>query len=400
MSTLTTARGHGSVVPFTAAITVAMAIATAVQFAFGALGPRLLEELGLSRTELGGLTTAFFVSGALCSVIAGALVDRVGTRRVLFALFAVEALAFLVMAGVPTIVGLTVGAVIAGSGSAAGNPVTNRLVMEHLEEGSRGLVMGVKQSGVWVGAVAFGAVLPPVAAAFGLRAAFLAAAAAAVSGLAVAKIGLPTRPPPVDEAGTDHAAAASRRPDWLRWLVPYAFFMGAGASAITTFLAVYAHERVGLSEVRAGTTLAVLGVAGVGGRLAWGWIAERARTLYTPLTVIALLAMASELLLVVAGVVGEWLLWVATAALGATGMAWNVVGMMTIVRVADVSEAGRLSGTVMTGFFVGLLLSPFLLGLLADTTRSYLAGWFVTSALFLAAAVASWSGRTSSSFGS
>lgn len=373
------------------AITSAMAVAMLAQFSFGALGPLLVNELSLSKTSLGSLSTVFFISGATCSVLAGSIVDKAGTHRVLIGLFAVEVIAFVVMAGFPTYAGLAVGAVIAGWGSAAGNPVTNRLVMEHLEEGSRGLIMGVKQSGAWGGAILSGLLLPPVAASYGLRAAFFGCVLLACLGMAHAVIAFPVaqfHAAPVSESTNTGGSLGP-----IRWLVPYAFCMGAGASAVTTFLAVYAYERVGLTQLRAGATLAVLGGTGVIGRLAWGWVAERARSVQGPLTLIAILSVASQLLLVAASLAGEWLLWIAVASLGLTAMAWNVIGMMSIVRISDVSVAGRASGMVMTGFFLGLLLSPVVLGLLADTSGSYIAGWFVTAGLFAA------SGAISSSRG-
>ncbi|MGY5138875.1 MFS transporter, partial [Streptomyces nigrescens] len=62
----------------TVLLTSAMAFSMLQLFVIGALGPRLVGELGISRTVLGLTTTAGFGAAAVLSPMAGRLVDRVG----------------------------------------------------------------------------------------------------------------------------------------------------------------------------------------------------------------------------------------------------------------------------------------------------------------------------------
>lgn len=72
---------------FGVTLVYAMAISAYTQFLLGVLGPLLTEDLGLSRTQLGSLTTAIFVLGGLGAPLVGPLVDHLGGRRVLVLIF-------------------------------------------------------------------------------------------------------------------------------------------------------------------------------------------------------------------------------------------------------------------------------------------------------------------------
>ena len=85
--------------------------------------------------------------------------------------FAIAAATLVGMALAPAYPVMLLAAGLAGLALATGNPVTNKLVAVHLPPGSRGLVMGGKQAGVQVGAFLAGALLAPLAAQAGWRAA-------------------------------------------------------------------------------------------------------------------------------------------------------------------------------------------------------------------------------------
>jgi nitrate/nitrite transporter NarK len=67
---------------FTAILAVAMATSTFFGYAFGVLGPFIIDEFDISRSQFGLLSTVFFVVGGGASLPAGRLVDRMGAWRV------------------------------------------------------------------------------------------------------------------------------------------------------------------------------------------------------------------------------------------------------------------------------------------------------------------------------
>jgi nitrate/nitrite transporter NarK len=73
------------------ALTLGMGVSTFIAFALGSLAPFLRVEFGLSRTQIGALTTTLFAVGSSASPLAGRAVDSLGGRRTLHLLFAAGA---------------------------------------------------------------------------------------------------------------------------------------------------------------------------------------------------------------------------------------------------------------------------------------------------------------------
>ena len=82
---------------------------------------------------------------------------------------------------------------------------------------------------------------------------------------------------------------------------------------------------------------------------------------------------------------GSGLLWAGAALFGATAVAWNALGMLSIVRDVEVSVAGRASGRVLLGFYIGFLVGPVTFGWSVDH-GGYGAGWAAVTAAFAMAA--------------
>ncbi len=373
-------RSTAWLVRLTAVLSLGMAVGTLSQFAFGALAPLLRTELDLSRTQLGAITTAFFVAGTLVSPFAGTWTDRVGGRRALAALFAVDTVAFVGMALAPGYWWLLAAVVVSGLAIAVSNPATNLLVAEHVSSSARGGVVGVKQSGVQVGSFLCGIALAPLGAAIGWRWSLVVLAGIAALGL-LSCMGLPHGDP------TARRAAPSGRSsrEVLRWLAPYAFFMGAGIASVTAYVVLYAHEAMGYTEAAAGALLAVVGAVGFVARIVWSHYAERHGATAWPLIVMAGGAVVSTLAILAAPRLGGALLWLGAAGIGLTAAAWNGVGMLAVIRQVGTASSGRTSGFVMTSFYAGLLTMPVVFGVLVDRSGSYRSAWILTVAVFAAA---------------
>jgi len=171
----------------------------------------------------------------------------------------------------------------------------------------------------------------------------------------------------------------------VRWLVPYAFFMGAAVSATTAYLALYANEALGLPEAVAGALLAVVGGVGVVARILWGRTAERRASVALPLIVLTTGSLVAVAMVWAAGHTGAWLIWPAAVGVGATAAAWNSVGMLAVVRETAGRGTSRASGHVLTGFYTGLLAMPPAFGALADATGTYDPSWGLTLAALVVA---------------
>lgn len=365
-------------------LTIGMGFSSIAGFAVGALAPFLVADLALTRPQLGSLVSVLFAVGAVLSAAVGSLVDRSEGPGVLAAGMLVAGLALGAMALARGYSWLAVAAAVGGLALAVGNPVTNKLVALHVPPAARGLVMGIKQSGVQIGAFLAGMLLPALAGVLGWRWALGAAALAAGASGAAALMAVPP-------AGARTAAAPGtarlRADERIRWLVAYGFLMGAGISPIMAYLPLYAHERLAFSEQSAGAAASVVGGAAAACGILWSWSSRRFAEVSTPLALIAALGAVFVLLLAGAPAAGGWLLWTAAAGAGATAVAWNATGMLAIVSEVESERAGQASGTVVFGFYAGFVAGPPVFGWAVDRVGAYGAAWIGVAAVFAAAAL-------------
>nr|WP_308376108.1 MFS transporter [Streptomyces sp. ISL-99] len=378
MATEVTVEKHGGRA-LTALLTCAMAFSMMQLFLLGALGPRLVGELGISPTVLGLTTTIGFGAAAALSPVGGRVVDRWGPRRCLVALFSGSAAALVLIGAAPGASVLLLAVALGGLPQALANPATNKAILAVVPPERRGPVTGLKQSGVQLGAFAAGLPLAALAAVAGWRGAvWVAAGAAAVAALWAARI------LPVDRPA---AAAGVRVPlvprGMIAWLMVFSLLLGCGIASVNTYVALYGVQRLALGPTAAGALVAVLGVAGIAGRVGWSKVAGRPRRAVWLPGVLAAGAVGAALLLMVAAHARP-LAWVAAVAMGVFAVAGNAVSMVLVMQRAAPGRAGQDSALVSAGFFAGFAVGPPLFGLLAEAGH-YGAGWLLVAGEFAVA---------------
>jgi MFS family permease len=361
-----------------------MGVATFSQGAFGVLASDLIAEFDLDRWQIGILLTANGFTGALLSPFFGRLTDRMGSvKSVVFSLLlAIGTMTLIAVA--PTYAVLFGAAVLSGLPNGWANPATNALIVDNVVAGTRGVITGIKQSGVQMGSFLGGLLLPGITAITNWRVAFASFLVFPAAGLA----GMWRRP----EIVRSHFAGAGPKlpvPTAVRWIAVYGTLIGLGVSATTTYLPLFAEESEGWTKAQGGLLIAGVGLVGVAARITWGSTSERwlghGRTLrllaFQSATAAGLLALAS------ADLAPSWVLVPAALLLGAGGVAWNAVGMLAVMDYSAPELVGRGTGTVMLGFLTGIGVGPPLMGLSVDRLGEYTPGWVVVVLLFLAGAL-------------
>lgn len=362
----------------TALLTCAMAFSMLQLFLLGALGPRVVDALGLTPAVLGLTTTLGFGTAAVLSPAGGRIVDRIGPRRSLVALLLVSAAALALIGAAPG-AGLLLAAVaLGGVPQALANPATNKAVLAGVPPARRGAVTGLKQSGVQLGAFVAGLPLVLLAGGIGWRGAvWTASGAALLAGLWA------LRALPADAPAPAAGPPASRVPrGMVAWLAVFSLFLGAGIASVNTYLALFGVRHLGMGPTAAGLLVAVLGVAGIVGRIAWSKAARPGRAEWLPCW-LACGALGAALLLAAAGSTSG-LVWAGAVAVGVFAVSGNAVSMVLVVQRAAAGRAGQDSALVAAGFFAGFALGPPLFGLLAQS-GSYGPGWILVAAEFAAA---------------
>lgn len=362
-------------------LTGSMGLAMFVLFALGALGPLLIGELGISRSQLGTLTALAFGTASVLSLYAGHVTDLIGGRRALLALLVTVAAAFTVLSAGGSYGWLLLALVLAGAAQAFANPATNRLIAAHLPARRRAVAIGVKQSGVQFGAFAAGLLLPSLAAVLGWRGALALVVPVALAAAAIA-VRLPA-----DHAKTERPAGTTLLPKAPNtaagWLIVYSLGVGTGLAALNTYLPLYAHEELGLGERPAGALVAALGAAGIVARVLWTRFSERLADISAPLVILALAAVGFVGLIAAAAALPP-LVWIGAIGLGGSAVAANAVSMVAVVRSPAFGATGHASALVSMGFFGGFVVGPLTFGLLVDSTGGYPAGWSLVGLAFLA----------------
>lgn len=381
----TTITGRPRLVAFAVVLSGAMVMATCVNAVVSVLAPLIVRDLGLDRAGVGLVVTVVAGGGAVLSLVAGSLADRLGGRRMVLGVYAAGAAALALVAVSRGLAGLVGAALVCSLANGAANPATNTLIAGRIPPGRRGITTGIKQSGVYAGVLLWGVALPPLAAVVGWRGAVWAALVVPVT-LTLLLLAV-VAPDPPSQGGWRAAPARFRASPTVVWMTVYGLLMGMGAGAMMAFIPLYAEEAVGFSVQAAGLVAGSFGLLGVVARIVWASASEHLDDYARPLGVLALLSAVATVLIVAADPTRSWLLVVGALLAGSTLTAWNAVVQLAVVVKADGGQTGRASGLINAGFLGGLGLAPVVFGWAVDRWGSYDLAWSgVVVALLVATA--------------
>ena len=340
----------------------------------GILSRFFIDELGLTRTEIGAVATFHAFAMMLTSIPLGMLADRLSGRytQVLMLLFVF--LGLLTMAFSWDFWSLLAFAGIAALPAAGANSATNNIIVQNVPAGSRGWITGIKQSGVQIGTLAAGLTLPVTAARLGWRTALVLASLVALVGIAATLAIVPSGRgawTPARDAG----GRGGRLPGAVRWLSAYGVTMGIGVGAYIAFVPLYAQEELGMGVALAGTVIAVSGASGALWRVLWGRIAERAGHPTVPLLAIGALSAGAFIATWVAAYTTPYLIWVGAALVGMSTGSWMSVGMMAAIMLSEPQQTGQSTASIVLGFALGLTIGPVVFGWTVDTFGTYDLPW-------------------------
>lgn len=361
------------------AVTAAtMATSTFAIVVASVLAVQLIDEFDISRAQIGILALANGIVGAVVSPLFGRITDWLGSVRAVTGALVTGAVTLSIWAISPSYEVLVASALLTGLANAWGNPATNALIVDTVPPGDRGVVTGIKQSGVQIGTFLGGLLLPLFAGWWSWRVAILLFLAVPVGGL----IGMIGRHD-VDRHEQRPARSTARLPVSVRWVAAYGTISGLATSAMIVFLPLFANEHLGWSETAGGAMVALVGFTGVFARILWPRFSERRIGHGPTLRILAAMSTVSATLLALTSldVVGGWALFPAVALLGGGAVAWNAVGMLAVMDFAPEGGVGKGTGFVLLGFLTGLALGPPLMGLSVDQLGTYTAGWMGAAAL-------------------
>lgn len=385
------ARTVSAVVAATTAAQVAGAMGAAV---FPVIAPELARVMDIEASLIGYQMSVIYGSAMLGSMLFTWMVARYGGCRTTQIGMACCA-AGMVVALQGSVAALAVASVFIGAAMSINLPAAAHLLFRFSPPQHRNFIFSLKQTGVPLAWALMALIAPAVTLAWGWRWALVLVLVCALATL------LAMQPP-------RHVWDDDRRPDlpvqarifdgvllvWhapaLRWLGVSAFCLAFIQLCVSTFTVVMLVGEGGYTLVQAGLMLSVAQIAGVLGRIAWGWLADRSGDCMAALQYLTLgsVACCAAVFFLTPG----WPVWLTAmlfAVFGATAIGWNGLYTAEVARRSPPGQVSLVTGGAMVWNFAGILTGPTAFTLVYRFTGSYTAtfGMVIVIALLTLAAL-------------
>ena len=342
------------------------------------VAPVVAKHLGIPTTYLGAYVALVYFAAMIASLLGGAGVKRWGAIRLSQAGLVCSGTGLLLCA-VPHPAVIALGALCIGAGYGPITPASSHLLIKSTPPSQLSLVFSIKQTGVPLGGMIAGALIPSLDLLIGWQLAFVSAGAACIlCALSVQPL----------QAGLDNDRDPKARPSLvasivnplrlifghksLRNLSMMSFLFATCQMALMAYLVTFLFEDLDWTLVAAGVALTVTQAAGVGGRIFWGYLSDR---WLGPAMMLIVLVF-----LLIVGAVGTalltpqtspWILYPILIIFGASAIGWNGVYLAEIARQAPAGQAGTATGGTLCITFLGVMVGPPLFGMLAGVFHSY-----------------------------
>ena len=363
------------------------------------LFPWLMKDFDLSYTEAGLLMTTFFVISGIGQALAGFVVDKVGSRPVLFFGIGLLALSGVILGMSNSYAMLLVTAAVAGLGNSIFHPADFTLLNRRVAQPRLGhafSVHGLSGNLGWAAAPVFMAGIATFAGwqAAGFAAASVGAAVLAILFLrrsmlasAAAELVVPSHAQvaAVKGAASNQFAFLRSTPVWLCFA--FFFFVTAAFGILQNYSPAILGNVYGMSLVVATGSLTAYLLGSAAGTITGGFLASRNER-NDRLIAIALGFSALMALLLASWQIGSALVFPTMALMG-FGVGTSGPNRDLLVRRAATSQFGktafgRIYGFVYSGLDVGLAMSPLVFGPLLDAGK-FQAALFAVAMLQVAA---------------
>jgi len=389
--------GGGSVQPPPVAVVVLASTAAQIASAMGiaifpVMAPHLARMLDVDASFVGYQISLLFGAAMLASAIVGTVVLRWGACRTMqWALWLSAAGMVAALAG--ELWAMPLAALCIGTSNALAAAGAAHLLFRFGPPRHRNLIFSIKQTGVPLGWATIALVAPTLTLAFGWRVPLLV-----ILAYSVATALLLERWRRFWDDDRDPRAAGRTnlltgvvvlwRYPTLRYLGFAAFFFSLVQLCLGTFTVNLLVHDVGYSLVAAGVMLSFVQIAGMAGRLIFGWTADRSGQAIAVLTLTSAVAAA--------GCIGSMFIsasWPAFALalfyvlFGIVAYGWNGVMHAQIARLSPPGMVSVATGGMMVWIFGGILVGPALFAAAYRNIGSYTTtfGFLAVAALVSAA---------------
>lgn len=364
------------------------AFSYACQLVMPVLADRLAEDFGISRGWLGLYLFIQNLVAILAAVGCGGFIQRYGPLRISqFVLVLMGGSILIVSTGVLWL--LPIAAILLGL-SAVSTPASSHILARVCPPRLAPFIFSVKQTGVPVGSLIGGLLLPFLLGSVIYSATFDITIELGTYGTAFVMASIVIVVAAALQPIRSHFDA-ERKPETklsfgdlrqtlrLVWSVPAlrdisfaAFAFGGMQALFAGFFILFLVDGLNLSEVEAGSTYAIASLSAIGARIAWGLLSS---TMVTPRAVMAWIgAIGGVAGLGIAQLDGDSSLFHITAVAvvyNMTAISWHGVLLAETARLSPAEKVGAVTGGVLAFTSVAMMIYPAIFGALLAVTDSY-----------------------------
>jgi len=373
---------------------IIQAVASMAVLAVPAMAPAFASALGVLPTWIGVYVGVVYVGAMLASMASGPLVLRLGAIRTSQMGLLSCTVGMAVLAESSSMPSALLGALFVGAGYGPITPASSHILARTVSTKQVALMFSIKQTGVPLGGVMAGVLVPPLVVAGGVQ---IALWSVAVGALVAALLAQPLRAALDMDRQPGYRLRVSGFASSLRLVAQHplltrlavvSFVFSVAQGCLATYLVTYLHGTLDYSLIAAGAALSVAQVGGVVGRILWGFLADRRFGALRTLSGLAvLMAVCAATTAALHAGVPMALTLALLAVFGASAAGWNGVYLAEVARRAPPGMAGAATGGTLSVTFLGVVIGPMLFGVIADAFGSYRSGFL---ALALPAALCAW----------
>jgi MFS family permease len=345
------------------------------------MAPVIAQDFQVSPALVGVYVAITYAGAMVASLTGGAAVKRLGAIRVSQVGLLLCALGLL-LCTLPWIGTVALGAVCIGLGYGPITPASSHLLARTTPKHQMSLVFSLKQTGVPLGSLLAGAIVPTLLLGLPWQVCMAVVAGVCVGCAAISQI---LR----DKLDEDRQTNLTTQ--GVSWIQPIRLVLAHRALAsmaacsfmfsmvqlsLTTYLVTFLHDDLAYGLVAAGLALSVTQFGGMAGRILWGYVADRwlgaSRMLLILAAMMALGALATTTLShdTPKSVVIALLL-----AFGASAIGWNGVYLAEVAKRAPEGMASVATGGTLVFTFFGVVVGPPVFGALSALFGTYRAGF-------------------------
>jgi MFS family permease len=372
-------------------------------YGFPVFYPSFIASLGFTRADVTqGFLIGFLVVGLPVGLLAGALIDRVGTRAIILVGAVFTGVPLILMGFMTHLWQYVLLCVVEVVGYTLAGPISNQVLISQWFRARRGRAMGYAYLGLGLGGVMSPPLVNYLIQSFGWRHALEMGGTFILVMLLIVNIAI-TRStphemgltaddlPPGSRVPESHSdpAVSTRVPAAIRginfWLVILGAALVLGAVNVVIQYFILFLKTQGYSTGHAANILSILLAASLGGRVLVGYIADRFRRKNVMALFYLVIGLAIPLLF--------WAHHPAAAIAFAIifGFAMGADYMLIPLVVAEcfgLESLGKLLALIIMGYTTGQWIAPWTAGWIFDNFHSYSPSWTISAVAGVLGAVA------------